>query len=111
MEENKRGRKCGTQKSGDTPNPRKMPAERDKVEIKVQPMKLRYNLLKDMLKENCNTGGTVITELEWGFHGLRTGVSSAVGQTALKGPHSCTSAWWAQLAMWMGHQVMKLLVN
>ena len=73
--------------------------------------KLRYNLLKDMLKENCNTGGTVITELEWGFHGLRTGVSSAVGQTALKGPHSCTSAWWAQLAMRMGHQVMKLLVN
>ena len=41
--------------------------------------KLRSNLLKDTLKENCNTGGTIITELEWGFHGLRTGVSSAVG--------------------------------
>ena len=111
MEENKGGRKCGTQKSGDNPNPRNMPAERGKVEIKVQPRKLRSNLLKDMLKENCNTGGTVITELEWGFHGLRTGVSSAVGRMALRGPHSCTSAWWAQLAMRMGHQVMKLLVN
>ena len=111
MEENKGGRKCGTQKSGGTPNPRKMPDERGKLEIKVQPKKLRSNLLKDTWKGNCNTGGAVITELEWGFHGLRTGVSSAVGQTTLKRPHNCTSAWWTQLAMWMGHQAMKMLVN
>lgn len=90
-----------TQELGNSPNPRKLPVERGKIEIKMQPRKVRSNRLKDTLKENCNTGGTVITELKWGSRGPRTGVSSAVRQSTLKRPHNGTSSWWAHLAMRM----------
>ena len=61
-----------------------MPVKRGKLEIKVQLRKLRANLWNTALNENCNTGGTVIAELEWGSHGSRTCVSSAVGKKALR---------------------------
>lgn len=41
-------------------------------------------------------------ELEWGFHGLRTGVSSAVGDDPEETMHIRVGV--TQLVMWMGHQ-------
>lgn len=80
-----------------------MPDERGKLEIKVQPKKLRSNLLKDTWKGNCNTGGAVITELE-GIPWTKNWCFECCGADDPEETTCITSAWWTQSAMWMGHQ-------